>query len=79
MPGIKRRIRLPSACYKWFKRELYDIATAPLTRRVRMLTAEVIETQLYGCATWTFGQEHFAGLQTAHHKLLLRVTGIQRR
>ena len=44
-----------------------------------MLKAEVMETLLYGCVTWTLGQEHFAELRTAHHKLLLRIIGLQRR
>ena len=38
-----------------------------------------METLLYGCVTWTFGQEHFVGLRTAHHNLLLRIIGFQRR
>ena len=29
--------------------------------------------------TWTLGQEHFAELRTAHHNLLLRIIGFQRR
>ena len=55
---------------------------APLALKVRMLLyvkAEVIDTLLYGSATWTLGQEQFAELRTAHHKLLLRVIGFQRR
>ena len=38
-----------------------------------------METLLYGCVTWTLGQEHFAELRTAHHNLLLRFIGFQRR
>ena len=38
-----------------------------------------METLLYGCVTWTLGQEHFAELRTAHHNLLLRIIGFQRR
>ena len=47
--------------------------------KVRMLKAEAIETMLYGCVTWTLGQQHYAKLRTAHHHLLLRVIGFQRR
>ena len=79
MPEIKRRIRLAWACYNRFKRELYDMEDAPFTLKVRMLKAEVMETLLYGCVTWTLGQEHFAELRTAHHKFLLRLIGFQRR
>ena len=44
-----------------------------------MLKAEVMETLLYGCVTWTLGKEHFAELRKAHHRFLLRVVGFQRR
>ena len=77
MPDMKRRIRLAWACYNRFKRELYDMEDAPFTLKVRMLKGEV-ETLLYGCLTWTLGQEHFAELRTAHHNLL-RIIGFQRR
>ena len=65
MPEMKRRIRLAWACYNRFKRELYDMEDAPFTLKVRMLKAEVMETLLYGCVTWTLGQEHFAELRTS--------------
>ena len=42
MPEIKRRVRLAWACYKRFKRELYDMEDAPFTLKVRMLKAEVM-------------------------------------
>ena len=44
-----------------------------------MLKAEVMETLLYGCVTWTLVKEHFAELQTAHHRFLLRIIGFHRR
>ena len=44
-----------------------------------MLKAEVMETLLYGCVTWTLVKEHFAELRTAHHRFLLRIVGFQRR
>ena len=50
---------------------------APLTLKVRILKAEVMETLLYGCVTWTLGQGHFAELLMAHHNLLLRILGFQ--
>ena len=40
-----------------------------------MLKAEVTETLLYGCVTWTLGKEHFAELRTAHHRSLLGAWG----
>ena len=50
-----------------------------LYRRACLIKAEVMETLLYGCVTWTLGQEHFAELRTAHHNLLLWIIGFQRR
>ena len=52
---------------------------APFALKVRMIKAEVMETLLYGCVTWTLGKEHFAELRTAHHRFLLRIIGFQRR
>ena len=49
--GINRRICLVRAYLKRFAPELYDRTTAPLSLKVRMLKAEVIETLLYGCVT----------------------------
>ena len=38
-----------------------------------------IGTLLYGCITWTLGQEHFAELRTVHHRFRLRIIGFPRR
>ena len=79
MPEIKRRIRLAWACYDRFKREQYDMEDAPFMLKVRLLKTEVMGTLLYGCVTWALGLEHFAKLRTAHHNLLPRIIGFQRR
>ena len=52
---------------------------APFALKLCMLKAEVMETLLYGCVTWTLDKEHFAELRTAHHRFLLRIIGFQRR
>ena len=39
------------ACLKRFGPDLYGVTTAPLSLKVRMLKAEVIETLMYGCVT----------------------------
>ena len=51
---------------------LYDQFTVPLRHKVWMLKAEVMETMLYGCVTWSPTVTHLAILRTAHHRLLLR-------
>ena len=78
-PEIERRIRCAWACFKKYGRELYHRPTAPPKLKVRMLKAEVLETLLYGCMTWTLGREHYAKLRTVHHQLLLRTIGFSRR
>ena len=52
---------------------------APFMLKVHVLKPEVMETLLYGCVTWALGLERFAKLRTAHHNLLLRIIGFQRR
>ena len=77
---IERRIQLAWVCVRRYSRELYDRPTAPFMLKVRMIKPEAIETMLYGCVTWTLGQQHNnAKLRTPHHHLLLRVIGFQRR
>ena len=39
------------ACPKRLRAEWYDMTAAPLSPKVRMLKAEVIETLMYGCVT----------------------------
>ena len=56
---IKRRIRLIWTCFKRFGPVLYDRTTAPLSLKVRTVKAEVIETLLYVCVTWTLSAQHF--------------------
>ena len=60
MPETKRRVRLAWVCFSRFNRELYDMEAAPFALKLRMLKAEVMQTLLYGCVTWTLGKEHFA-------------------
>ena len=74
IPEIKRWVRLAWACYSRSKRELYDMGSAPSALKLCMLKAEVMETLLYGCVTWTLDKEHFAELRTAHHRFCLLYT-----
>ena len=62
MPEIKRRVQLAWACYKRFKRKLYNMEASPFTLTVRVLKVEVMETLQHGCVTWTLGKEHVAEL-----------------
>ena len=55
--------------------ELYDRPSAPLELIIRMLRAEVLETTLYGCVTWSPRACHYDSLHRAHHNSLTRCIG----
>ena len=59
--GVDRRI-----CNAWcsFRMiELYDRLSAPLELKIWMLRAKVLETMLYGCATWSPRACHYDTLR----------------
>ena len=72
---VERRIGLMWACFKRFEQccDLFDRKAAPISPKVRMLKAEVIETLSYGCVTLTLGVERFVKLRAGHHQVLLWV------
>ena len=55
--------------------ELHDRPNAPLELKLRMLRAEVLETMLYGCVTWSPRTYHYDTLCRAHHRFLTRSIG----
>ena len=46
--------------------------------KVRMLKAEVIETLLYGCVTWSPNKPDYDRLRQVHHSMLLRCLGCRK-
>ena len=50
---VDRRIRNAWCSFREYTLELYDRPSAPLELKIRMLRAEVLETMLYGCVTWS--------------------------
>ena len=50
---VDRRIRNAWCSFRKYNLELYDRPSAPLELKIRMLRAEVLETTLYGCVTWS--------------------------
>ena len=58
-----------------YDRELYDRPSAPLELKIRMLRAEVLETMLCGCVTWSPRACHYDTLRRAHHRFLTRCNG----
>ena len=71
---IRRRTGAAWSAFRRYANGVYDRPTAivPMALKVRMLQAEVRETLLYGCSTWTLLSRGYGLLLTQHHRLLLR-------
>ena len=76
---VTRRLQRAWACFGRYKMEIYDRPGVRLRLKVRMLKAEVIETLLYGCVTWSPSKADFGKLREVHHKMLLRCLGWRKR
>ena len=76
---VTRRIQRVWARFGRYRIEIYDRPSVRLPLKVRMLTAEVLETLLYGCVTWTPSKADYGRLRKAHHQMLLRCLGSRKR
>ena len=72
---VDRRIRNAWCSFRKYTLELYDRPSAPLELKIRMLRAKVLETTLYGCATWSPRACHYDALHRHHHSFLTRGIG----
>ena len=72
---VDRRIRNAWCSFRKYTLEDYDRPSAPLELKIRMLRAEVLETMLYGCVTWSLSACHYDTLRRTHHKFLTRCIG----
>ena len=52
-----------------------DRSSTPLELKIGLLRAEVLETMLYGCVTWSPRARHYDTLRRAHHRSLTRCIG----
>ena len=50
---VDRRMRNAWCSFRKYTLELYDRASAPLELQILMPRAEVLETMLYDCVTWS--------------------------
>ena len=57
---VDRRIRNAWCSFRRYTLKLYDRPSAPLELKIRILRAEVLETMLYGCVTWSLPLRHIA-------------------
>ena len=62
---VERRLRNAWCSFRKYTLELYDRLSAPLELKIRMLRAEVLETMLYGCVTWSPCACHYDMLRRA--------------
>ena len=72
---VDRRIRNAWCSFRKYTLELYDRPSAPLELKIWMLRAEVLETMLYGCVTWSPRACHYDTLRGAHHEFSTRCIG----
>ena len=70
-------IRNALCSFRKYTLELYDRRNAPLELKIQMLRAEVLQTMLYGCVTWSPRACHDKSLHRAHHGFLARFIGWQ--
>ena len=76
---VTRQIPRVWVCFGWYKVEIYDRPGVSLRPKVRLLKAEVLDTLLYGCATWNPNPADYDRLRKVHHKMLLRCSGWRKR
>ena len=76
---VTRRIQSAWACFGRHKMEIYDRPRVRLRLKVRMLKAEVLEKLLHGCVTWSPSKADYGRLRKAHHQMLFRYLGSQKR
>ena len=72
---VNWRIRNAWCSFRKYTLELYDRPSAPLELKIRMLRAEVLETMLNGCVTWSPSACHYDTLRRDHHSFLTRRIG----
>ena len=72
---VDRRMRNAWCSFRKYTLELYDRPSAPLELKLWMLRAEILETMLYGCVTWSPRECHYGTLRRAHHRFLTRCIG----
>ena len=72
---VDLHVRNAWGSFRKYTLELYDRPSAPLELKIRMVRAEVLETMLYGCVTWSPRTCRYDTLRRAHHRFLTRCIG----
>ena len=69
---VARRIQRAWVCFGRYKMEIGDRPSVRLRLKVGTLRAEVLETLLYGCITWSLSKVDSYRLRKVQHQVLLR-------
>eukprot|EP00752_Nemacystus_decipiens_P015555 g13878.t1 len=72
---ISSRICRAWKCFRRYSEAIYDRRRIDHQLKVQLLQAEVVETLLYGCASWSLAADHYTKLNGAHRQLLTRCIG----
>ena len=76
---IARRTRVCWMRISRYLHEIYDQPKVALSLKTRMVKAGAIETLLYGCGTWTLGQELYSKISHRTPRVSLHIIGAQRK
>ena len=77
--GITWRLQRAWAYFQRHKMEIYYRPGVRLRLKVRLLKAEVVETLLHRCMTWSPNKPEYDRLRRVHHSMLLRCLGWRKR
>ena len=76
---MTRRLQRAWACFQRYKMEIYYRPGVCFRLKVRLLKAEVVETLLYGCITWSPKKPDYDRLRQVQRSMLLRRLGWRKR
>ena len=74
---VNQRIHNARCSFRTFTLELYNRPSALFELKIRILRAEILETILYDCVTWSPHACHYNTLRRAHHSFLTCCNGLR--
>jgi hypothetical protein len=75
---INRRIRLAAFRYEQLRKSVWQQRAVSLKTKMRIYSAIILPTLLYGAESWTCGEEEYNRLNTFHTKRLRGIIGKKR-
>ena len=77
--AVTRRLQRARAYFQRYKMKIYHHPVVCLRLKVRLLKAEVAETLLYSCMTWSPKKPDYDRLRRVNHSMPLRCLGWRKR